>query len=442
MARTRRERAARLGVAGVWLGGMALSVRLGIAARDPSEALGVLVAAYLGAWGLAFFLFPARTTTTAARFLIVTASLALAVGGFELPAWLGRIDYRDVFRTPTAAWRRHDHRADPDLIYVREGNVRERRRFVGGELAGLSGAGPATVYESDVNYDAQGFRNPKALARADVVVVGDSFVEGLHVRDPELMTARLAALTGRSVANLGRSGDGPQQARLVLKRFGLPKRPEVAVWLFYEGNDLEDAASYDAEKAAVAALGPISASRVSWERSFLRNALTFARRTWIKPAPTRPARRFRGDLHGSPVILASADHHRSHDPEKLAKAAQAIREAHAACDRAGVRLVVAFVPTKLRAYRELLRFPPDSECARWEPSDLPDRLRSVVESLPGATFADLSPALRDSAAKGSSPYLADDTHWSAEGHAAAARALARVILSPPRPRNPPGLARR
>ena len=91
-------------------------------------------------------------------------------------------------------------------------------------------------------------------ARADVVVVGDSFVEGLHVRDDRLVTSCIARATGLSVANLGRSGDGPQQERFVLERFGLPKRPKVVVWMFYEGNDLEDASEYQANRAAVATL--------------------------------------------------------------------------------------------------------------------------------------------------------------------------------------------
>src|SRR5947209_19803503 len=103
----RRERLARVVVSATWIGGLALALRLGLAAVDPSQVLGLLCAVYLGAWGLAFFLRPGATTANAARFLATTAALGLAIGLVELPALIGRVDYRDLFQTPTASWRRH-----------------------------------------------------------------------------------------------------------------------------------------------------------------------------------------------------------------------------------------------------------------------------------------------------------------------------------------------
>ncbi len=432
MVKGRRDRQARIAVSAVWIGGLALALRLGLGAVDPSQVLGLLCAVYLGAWGLAFFLRPGATTANAARFLVATAALGLALGLVELPALLGRVDYRDVLRTPTASWRRHDHRPDADLIYVREGDLRERRRFVGGELAGLTGTGPKVVYESDVLYDAQGFRNPRVAEEADVVVVGDSFVEGLHVADSELMTTRLAGYTGLSVVNLGRSGDGPQQERYILERFGLPKRPRTCVWVFYEGNDLEDAAEYEINRAAVANLGPVSTSRVLYERSFVRNGLMYARRAWIAPEKTRPATRYRGTLASSgenvTITFASDDHRRATDPARLAKAVAAIREAASLCERDGVRLLVAFVPTKARVYHDLCRFPPGTACVAPAPHATADRLRGAIAEDGGvATFLDLTPRFRTEAAQGDLLYLADDTHWTPAGHASAARAIAEVL---------------
>ena len=432
--RSRRERQARIAVAVVWIGGLALALRLGIGAVDPSQVLGLLLAAYLGAWGLTFFLRPSATTANAARFLVATAALGLALGLVELPALLGRVDYRDVFQTPTASWRRHDHRSDADLIYVRDGNRREHRRFVGGELAGLSGVGAKVVYESNVLYDAQGFRNPRVVDKADIVVVGDSFVEGLHVADSELMTSGLARETGLSVVNLGRSGDGPQQERHVLERFGLPKRPKACVWVFYEGNDLEDAAEYETNRAAVANLGPISPSRVLYERSFVRNSLMYARRAWIAPEKTRPASRYQGTFssRGKDVTMtfASDDHRRVTDPAKLAKAVAAIREAASLCDRDGVRLVVAFVPTKVRVYRDLCRFPADTAVASPPPDDLAGRLRkAITEGGRDVAFVDLTPRFHDEAARGELLYLADDTHWTTAGHALAAKVIGEQRVS-------------
>lgn len=431
--RNRLERIARIAVASVWIGGLGLVLRLGIAASDPAEVLGLLIAVYLGIWGLTFFLRPASTTLNAARFLMVTIAIGMGIFAFEVPALIGRIDYRDVFHTPTAAWRRHYHKPDPDLIYVREGNIREHRTFIGGELAGLSGVGKWAVYDADIRYDAQGFRNPVALERADVVVVGDSFVEGLHVKDNELMTTKLAKLTGLSVANLGRSGDGPQQERLVLERFGMPKRPKVVIWVFYEGNDLEDAGEYEANRTAVAALGPISSSRVLYERSFTRNALMFARRAWIAPTKSRQATHYRGSLatkDGSEATMtfASEDHRRGCDPSKLAKCVSEIREASELCRKNDTRLILAFVPTKLRVYRDFCRFPQSSSLSDTSLNHVPIALRRELESRGASVeFLDLTPNLRQHAGKGELAYFPDDTHWTATGHAISAVAIGDAL---------------
>ena len=427
----RRERQARIAVSAVWIGGLALALRLGLGAVDPSQLLGLLCAVYLGAWGLVFFLRPNATTGNASRFLAVTVALGLALGLVELPALAGRVDYRDLFQTPTASWRRHGHRPDAELIYVRRGGSREHRRFTGGELAGLSGTGARVIYESNVVYDGEGFRNPSVLAKADVVVVGDSFVEGLHVADAELMTTRLARETGLTVANLGRSGDGPQQERHILERFGLPKRPKTCVWVFYEGNDLEDASEYESNRAAVASLGPVSASRILYERSFLRNALMYARRAWLAPEKTRPASRYQGMFPSRSgnvtMTFASDDYRRANDPAKLAKAASAIREGASLCERAGARLIVVFVPTKARVYEELCTFPADTAVVTPTQADLPGRLREAIAGGGSVLFLDLTPSFRDDAERGDLLYLADDTHWTAAGHALAAKGIGKCL---------------
>jgi hypothetical protein len=430
--RPRRERLARIVVSLLWMGGLILALRLGIGAVDPSQVLGLLIAVYLGIWGVVFFLRPNATTTNAARFSLVTLSIGLTIGLVELPALLGRIDYRDIFQTPTAPWRRHGHRPDADLIYVREAGRHDHQKFIGGELAGLSGVGTRTVYEADIHYDAEGFRNPSVRKTADIVVVGDSFVEGLHVSDAELMTTKLARETELSVVNLGRSGDGPQQERFVLERFGLPKHPKICIWLFYEGNDLEDAAEYEGNRAIVASLGPISMSRTLYERCFLRNALMFARTSWFAPEKKRSAAQFQavfasrnqGDIT---MTFASEDHRRNNTPAKIAKAIEAIQAAEALCQRNGVKLIVVFVPTKLRVYRETCRFAKDFPGIGAGQDALPETLRNALGKM---TFLDLTPELRRRAARGELTYFADDTHWTSLGHTVATEAIKVAWASP------------
>ena len=92
---------------------------------------------------------------------------------------------------------------------------------------------------------ATGSATAEDLSRAEVVVLGDSFVEGGLVAADDLMTATLGRLLGCQVANLGQSAYGPQQMLAVLKRYAMPLRPRLCIWTFYEGNDLDDVERYE-----------------------------------------------------------------------------------------------------------------------------------------------------------------------------------------------------
>ena len=89
-----------------------------------------------------------------------------------------------------------------------------------------------------VRYDRNGFRNSVDLQQADIVVIGDSYIEGYMTPESKLATTLLGQLQGKTVANLGHSGYGPQQELVVLKRYGLPLHPHTVIWAFFEGNDL------------------------------------------------------------------------------------------------------------------------------------------------------------------------------------------------------------
>ena len=161
---------------------LGLALRLGATSYGvtPEHLLGLLMASYLGVWGLIFFLSRQSRTIEASRFVAVTGSILLAVAAFEAMAALGLVDYRGVFNIPTPKWRRPGFRPDPELIYVREGNRRERWDCLGSERYRLRGGSPATVYRCDLRLDGDGFRNPPGIDPPDVAIVGDSFIEGPH----------------------------------------------------------------------------------------------------------------------------------------------------------------------------------------------------------------------------------------------------------------------
>ncbi len=444
----RRRRMAKVLFSLGWLGTLGLALRIGATAYGitPEQLLGLLVASYLGTWGLVFFLSRQGRTIDAARFAAVTGSILLALAMIEAPAALGLVNYRSVFRISTPTWRRPGYRPDPELVYVREGDRHARWSCVGSELYTLRGASPTTVYHCDLRLDRDGFRNPPGLETPDVAVIGDSFIEGVHVAESELMTARLAELTGLAVANLGRTGYGPDQELVVLRRHALGRGPKTCVWAFYEGNDLQDLHEFEAYQKDLTRILR-SGGESLYGRGFVRNALQLAIDSWLRPGPRRPARAFTGrfiDDSGReiPIYFGSGIQHgdgapalpREGSPE-LRRVRSMLAEAHAICRRQGVELIVLFIPSRFRVYRDVCTFEPDSPCRSWPVDDLPGALGGAVAAdLPGVRFLDLTPRFRAEAAAGALLYLADDNHWSSRGHRVAAEELA-PLLRPSAPLN-------
>ena len=118
-----------------------------------------------------------------------------------------------------------------------------------GELLPLSGLANATtvfcnesgeyvVYESDEH----GFHNPADIWRigsADIVALGDSYAHGVCVSSEHSFAGVIRARYPATV-NLGINGAGPLAMLATLKEYGLPLRPKIVLWFYYEGNDLRD----------------------------------------------------------------------------------------------------------------------------------------------------------------------------------------------------------
>jgi hypothetical protein len=89
--------------------------------------------------------------------------------------------------------------------------------------------------------DEFGFVNPRGIhgARAEVIVVGDSFTAGDCVSIDEDIAAVLRR-THPATVNLGIGGAGPFWELANLVEYGLPLQPRYVFWLYYEGNDFAD----------------------------------------------------------------------------------------------------------------------------------------------------------------------------------------------------------
>ena len=367
----------------------------------------------------------ASTNKIVHRLLLAGASAAFVLFCIELPALLGVLDYRSVLGPYHMWWA--PNVKDPELLAIHRPQAHQQGEARGGDAASSYQlpAADLTTFHWDVTYDRNGFRNRQQLHRADLVVIGDSFVEGLTVSDAELATSQLAQLTGKSVANLGQSTYGPLQEQIVLRRYGLPLQPRIVVWMFFEGNDLQDVIAYRHETEH-----PPGFVHAFWARSFTRSACLELKR--ILHPPTRPPGIQRTGVfqaaNGKPVTTYFMYRSRplsSEELHALDETVATLASVGKLCAARQTQVLFVFVPTKFRVLHRFCRFPAESECRNWSPSDMPERLQAELRmAAPEIGFLDLTPYLTDAAQQQSElPYYPDDEHWSPAGHEIAAQAI-------------------
>jgi hypothetical protein len=188
----------------------------------------------------------------------------------ETPAALRIIDYRAIVGSfdPDAPLTVAGRHADRELLWQHDPYYQYEEPYEGNLGRALCIA-PDYSKKLVVRYDHNGFRNREDLSKADIVVIGDSYIESYMTPESQLATSILGELSGKVVANLGHSGYGSRQELIVLKRYGLPLHPSTVIWAFYEGNDFSETEQYDRQ---VASLGhPIWQD--IWFRSMTRNVM-------------------------------------------------------------------------------------------------------------------------------------------------------------------------
>lgn len=144
--------------------------------------------------------------------------------------------------------------ADPDDIYDQRESVLDRLnaedlakfvRYAGDPILGWDHRGPVSERARDCSgaeviytHDAQRARTYSGYDRdhVKILVVGDSYTDGMEVNDDQAYPAALAYELGVSVANHGMGGTGPVQAFLNLKqKIGLyPEARVVILGIMYE----------------------------------------------------------------------------------------------------------------------------------------------------------------------------------------------------------------
>jgi len=371
------------------------------------------------------------------RLLLLAGSFIFAVLVLELLGLARTLDYRSLIGAAPHDVFSDTNLTDPELLHIHPPHSHFSGEARGGNFS-LNFRIPSsdiTDYRWDVNYDQHGFRNDMDLKNADIVAIGDSFVESTATPTAQLTTSLLAHLQGKVVANLGQYGYGPLEELAVLRRYGLPLQPRTVLWMFFEGNDLKDVIHYDQVTAGRAK--PLSRWSALWDRSFTRTALARLRiefRLAFKPSGAKLSAVVEapnGETRTVYFLYPPPSLNRQ-DLGALDETVSALATAHQLCAAHGARLIFVFIPTKFRAYRPLCRFPQKSECRQWGLSDLPERLQQAVESIsPEIGFLDLTPDLAAGVKRGELPYYVDDDHWSPKGHKIAAEAINDYLSAKP-----------
>ncbi len=278
--------------------------------------------------------------------------------------------------------------------------------------------GPWVVFRSD----SHGFRNPAAAWRSGavpLVTVGDSYLEGVCVKDDQTLVAGLRRVVPGAVG-LALSGAGPLVELAMVREYAAMLRPRLVLWFYYEENDLmnlegelrsavlrrylepdwsqhlvarRDEVDQLVEEAVTAAEDSVraaAAGRGSWRRFAMDVARLAHARRWI------------GALRDARRVAPCCD---------LTTLHQALAAADTTVRAWGGRLVFVYVPTLQGFTRPLERQRPEVAARN-------DVL--AVARASGIPVIDLKPAL---AALGDPRdlYVFEGGHMTPEGYAAAAR---------------------
>lgn len=96
-----------------------------------------------------------------------------------------------------------------------------------------------------VSYDSDrfGFNNSDNIwdeEKVDFILIGDSFTHGTCMEKEFNFAGRIQEYTKKKVINLGYGGTGPLIQLAQLKEYGFKIKPQKIIWIYGEGNDLEN----------------------------------------------------------------------------------------------------------------------------------------------------------------------------------------------------------
>lgn len=279
-----------------------------------------------------------------------------------------------------------------------------------------------------------GFRNSQPWPqRAEIVALGDSMTFSVGVDEDQAWTTLLQKALRRSrVVNLALSGGAPQQYLRIYETYGRSLQPKVLLVGLFPGNDLKDAAEFDAWlksgaggnyklwqsfRVATPGLQYLLAGLI--KRSYLF-AFLLDRVRYNRSEYDDRTRVISFDDGSHTVLLprrleSVAERARS-DRKEFHLIIQTLKRLHRLAVEHGTHSLVLLFPTKEEIYLPLIEEGHDSDPAA--------SIRAALDQR-GIPYLDLGPHFRKQAAAGQRLFFEVDGHPNQRGNVL----VAEVVLS-------------
>jgi len=344
--------------------------------------------------------------------------------------------------------------------------------------------------DAEICTDADGFNSAGVPSACDMLAVGDSYTCHTNVPRDKYWPSLVAKEMSASLYNMGVPGYCPPQELIALRKYGMPKKPRVVLWGFFQGNDLTESAQFDDWRKSGTDWGTFTLRRMHLDRPFpynrpvIRLAMFLAWKSGLAtsslpPLPDYPEphklsiggveRPIVFNRWGFRILCCSReqlqrDLQRKQDPgiqPKLGwlETTESLLEAKKACDAAGVRLIVVYLPATLAVFgddaidkfdkekifrfaklqlNELLKKEDGSEITPDEFIAMLKKNHNAIEeemkdfcSKNGIEMVDTVPALQASLHAGEWPYYSYDTHLNVRGNEVVADTVCKYLKSNP-----------
>ncbi len=363
----------------------------------------------------------------------IAARLGLAAGGLLIGLLLAECGARAVAPSGGADLLFNSPDASPIGLYLAD------PKLLLTPAPGFTATARSVGYAVDLRINQLGLRGPEVEGARSTggagrwLTVGDSFTLSVQVSEEETFQERLAVATGQEFWNAGVDGFSTWQALTRYQRLDAPLGADGVLLSFFLGNDLHDNERFPhVIKGAqhLKAGAPIPREPVPWLRkALLGHSYLYAQwrvfsRQRALSAGRDPQREWWKD---ELMIFTTAGTKRL---DQLTRGSEApLRQLQQETRRRGDRLLVAIAPPafqiedhRLTATMEMVGLDPATADV-----DAPARAVTGLLQRLGIARCDLVAPLRAAADRGL--YFTYDGHWTPEGHAVVAEALAACMES-------------